>query len=290
MFERIKNSWELIKASVAVLWADKELIVFPIVSAIGVLVVTVSFMFPMFLAGLFDSLLLGQFQVLGIGAAFIFYLVQYFVIIFANAALIGAVMIRLGGGDPTVGDGFRIAMEHIGSIVGYALISATVGVVLRLISQRKNIIWRIAASIFGLAWNLASFLVVPVIVDEGIGPIEAIKKSTNLLKETWGEQIVGKFSIGLIFGPLMFLTFLLGFPVIALAVSTNSVLVIALAFLGFVLLLVFMGLINSTLSGIYGAALYRYAVEGDAGEFFSDEMVRGAFRLDNRWGDGKTLF
>jgi hypothetical protein len=233
MFERIKNSWELIKASVAVLWADKELIVFPIVSAIGVLVVTVSFMFPMFLAGLFDSLLLGQFQVLGIGAAFIFYLVQYFVIIFANAALIGAVMIRLGGGDPTVGDGYRIAMEHIGSIVGYALISATVGVVLRLISQRKNIIWRIAASIFGLAWNLASFLVVPVIVDEGIGPIEAIKKSTNLLKETWGEQIVGKFSIGLIFGPLMFLTFLLGFPVIALAVSTNSVLVIALAFLGF---------------------------------------------------------
>jgi hypothetical protein len=99
MLTRISNSWRLIKASAAVLQADKELIVFPIVSAIGLVVVTISFAFPMFLSGLFDSVLEGRLQIFGFILAFTFYMVQYFVIIFANTALVGAAMIRLRGGD-----------------------------------------------------------------------------------------------------------------------------------------------------------------------------------------------
>ena len=120
MFARVRNSWTLIKASADVLRADKELIVFPIVSAIGVLIVTASFALPMFVAGFFDSVFAGEAQILGFFVGFLFYIVQYFVIIFANSALVGAAMIRLRGGDPTVGDGFRIAMQHIGAILGYA--------------------------------------------------------------------------------------------------------------------------------------------------------------------------
>ncbi|MBL7063050.1 MAG: hypothetical protein ISS49_02430 [Anaerolineae bacterium] len=278
MFARISNSWALIKASAAVLRADKELIVFPIVSAIGVLVVTASFAFPMFLADFFDSLLAGRSQAFGLVVGFVFYLVQYFVIIFANSALVGAAMIRLRGGDPTVSDGFRIAMKRIGPIFGYALISATVGMILRWLSERGKTLGQIVSSIFGLAWNLATYLVVPVLVVEGVGPIEAIKKSANLLKKTWGEQIVGNFSIGIIFGLLAVLVVILGIPVIVLAASTGSVVVIVLTVLLFVLALVFLGLINSTLSGIYVAAVYRYAAEGEASGFFGEEMVREAFR------------
>jgi hypothetical protein len=278
MFEKIGNSWALIKASAAVLRADKELIVFPIVSAIGVLVVTISFAFPMLLAGFFDALLAGRSQVFGFVLGFLFYVVQYTVIIFANSALVGAAMIRLRGGDPTVGDGFRIAMKHIGSILGYALISATVGMVLRWVSERGKTLGQIVSSILGLAWNLATYLVVPVLVVEGIGPVEAIKRSANLLKKTWGEQIVGNFSIGVVFGLLTVLVLILGIPVIVWAASTGSVALIALTVLLFVLILVFMGLINSTLSGIYIAAVYRYAAEGEASGFFSEEMVQEAFR------------
>ena len=106
MFARIRNSWALMKASAAVLRSDKELIMFPIVSAIGVLVVMATFAFPVFLSGLFDTLILGRSRALGIIVGFAFYVVQYFVIIFANSALVGAAMIRLRGGDPTVSDGF----------------------------------------------------------------------------------------------------------------------------------------------------------------------------------------
>jgi len=278
MFTKIQNSWTLIKASAAVLRADKELVVFPIVSAIGVLVVTASFALPTILAGFLDALLEGQAQILGFIVGFLFYVVQYTVIIFANSALVGAAMIRLRGGDPTVGDGFRVAMKHIGAILGYALISATVGMILRWLSERGKTVGRITSSIVGLAWNLATYLVVPVLVVEGVGPVEAIKRSANLLKKTWGEQIVGNFSIGLVFVLLAVLLIILGIPIFILVASTHSPVLIALTALLFVLMFVFMGLISSTLNGIYVAAVYRYAAEGEAGGFFSAEMVQEAFR------------
>jgi len=278
MFAKIQNSWALIKASAAVLRADKELIIFPIVSSIGVLVVMASFAFPMMLTGFFEALFEGRSQIPGFVVGFLFYVAQYFVIIFANSALVGAAMIRLRGGDPTVSDGFRIAMKHIGPILGYVLLSATVGMILRWLAERGKIVGRLVSSLGGLAWNLATYLVVPVLVVEDVGPMEAIKRSANLLKKTWGEQIVGNFGMGTIFGLLTVLVIIVGVLSVILVASIESLVVTALTVLLFVLILVFMGLINSTLSGIYVAAVYRYAAEGEASGFFSEEMVRGAFR------------
>src|SRR5215213_10704728 len=168
MFRKLSNSWELVKASAEVLRSDKELIVFPIVSAIGSLIVLATFAIPMFLAGVFDSMYVDGkgFQPLGMLIAFLFYLVQYTVIFFANTALVGAAMIRLRGGDPTVADGFRIASERIGPILGYAFIAATVGIILRSIAERAGFIGKIVISLIGFAWNVATFLVVPILAVE----------------------------------------------------------------------------------------------------------------------------
>jgi len=279
MIDKIKNSWNLMKASAAVLQADKELMIFPILSSIGVLIVTATFAFPMIAAGFFDNMLAENSQYVTYIVLFIFYIVQYTVIIFANSALVGAAMIRLKGGDPTVGDGFRIAFQHIGNILGYALLSATVGMILRMISERSGNLGRIVTSLVGLAWNLATYLVVPVLVIEGVGPVEAVKRSAGLLKKTWGEQIVGNFSIGLIFGLATVLIILLGIPLFILAASLQSLTLIIAFGVIFVLVLVFLGLINSALTGIYIAAVYRYAAEGEASGFFNEEMIEGAFRL-----------
>ncbi|RME42834.1 MAG: hypothetical protein D6791_16800, partial [Chloroflexi bacterium] len=128
------------------------------------------------------------------------------------------------------------------------------------------------------AWNIATFLVVPVLVVEDVGPVDAIRRSVELLKKTWGEQIAGNLSIGLIFGLLTFGVFVLGVPAIVLAAMSKSVALIVLAILVFVLVLVFLGLINSALSGIYTAAVYQYAVTGEAGHYFREDLVRNAFR------------
>jgi hypothetical protein len=278
MFQRISNSWELVKASAAVLRADKELVIFPIISAIAVLIVTASFVVPTILAGLVDSVIAGKASVLGVVVAFLFYLVQYFVIFFFNSALVGAAMIRLRGGDPTVGDGFRIAFGHSGSILGYAFIAATVGMILRWLSERAGILGRIVISLIGMLWNIATYLVVPVLVMEEVGPVDAVKRSVELLKRTWGEQIVGNFGVGLVFGLLSFLVLLIGVPLIVLAATTESVALIVLAVAVLVLALVFLALINSTLSGIYTAAVYQYAVTGETGQYFRQDLVENAFR------------
>ena len=282
MFARLSNSWELVKASVAILRDDKELIVFPIISSIGVLLVTISFAVPMVFAGVFDSLISGQESNAGVISfiiAFLFYVAQYFVIIFFNSALIGAAMIRLRGGDPTLSDGFRIAFSNIGSIFGYALIASTVGIILRTISERSNFLGRIVVSLIGLVWNLATFLVVPVLVVEETGPFEAVKRSAQLLKNTWGEQIVGNLSIGMFFGALTIaVIFLIIAPSIYLTIAFDNPTLLIVMGLLLVAVLVLIGLVSSTLSGIYAAAVYRFAAEGETGGYFQPELVQNAFR------------
>ncbi|HSD83138.1 MAG TPA: DUF6159 family protein, partial [Anaerolineae bacterium] len=201
MFQRLENSWSLVKASWNVLRADKELLLFPIISAIATVLVTLTFFIPAILTFASSSTFgrRGTVEPLWILLMVAFYVIQYTIIFFCNTALVGAAMIRLKGGDPTVRDGLNVASQHFGAILGYAVISATVGMILRWLSER-GVLGRIVSSLFGLAWNVLTYLAVPVLVIEGVGPIDAVKRSGALLKKTWGEQIVGNLGLGAVFG------------------------------------------------------------------------------------------
>jgi hypothetical protein len=281
MFQRLSNSWELVKASYSVLRADKELIVFPFVSALGTLAVMIVFAIPTLIAGVFDNVSNnGSPGVAGYVIAFLFYLTMYFVVIFSNTALVGAALIRLRGGDPTLRDGFQIAMEHLSQIFGYALISATVGILMRWLRERGGLLGAVVSWLGNLAWNIATYLVIPVLVVENVGPVDAIKRSAALLKKTWGEQIVGNFGIGMVFGLITLAAIVVvGLPLILLAAATGSAVVIVLAVGIIILVVMAISLLGSTLQGIYVAALYRYAVEGEINpQYFRPELVQGAFR------------
>ena len=280
MFDRLSRSWELVKASAAVLRADKELLVFPIVSAVASLLVVVTFAVPVILTLVVapGSLEGGRFPVVGYVLGFAFYVVQYFVIFFCNTALVGAALIRLRGGDPTVRDGFRIASSRLGPIFGYALIAATVGMILRAISEKSGFVGKLVVSFVGFAWNLATYLVVPVLVVEGVGPIDAVRRSSSYLRKTWGEQIVGNLGMGLVFGLMTFGTILAGVALLVLAAMTGSAVLMIVVGGLMVVAFVAIALVSSALGGVYAAAVYRYAAEGEAGSFFSAAMVQGAFR------------
>ena len=202
--ERIKRSWALVKASVEVLKLDKELLIFPLISSIVMIFITLTFLIPTLVGNVLDTIFDTGMPVFGYMVLFLFYLVQYTVVFYNNTALVGAAMIRLRGGDPTVRDGYKIANQRIVPILGWALISATVGLILNMISgnseNKRRGLGGLIASILGAAWNVLTFLVVPVLAVEGLGPIKAIQRSWELLKRSWGEQISGTLSIGLIFG------------------------------------------------------------------------------------------
>lgn len=274
---RFSNSLDLAKASWNVLRADKELLIFPIVSAVAAAIVAALFIFPLWVSGYLDGLNDGTAsQTLGIVVLFLFYLVLYTVINFCNAALVGAAMIRLRGGDPTAADGFRIASSHIVPIIGWSLIGATIGVVLSVIREKSGMVGDILAGLADAAWGVITFLVVPVLVVEDVGPIEAIKRSTNLLKKTWGEQVIGNAGIGLVVGLAAVGSILFGAMLIAIAASVGIVLlvpVVLLVIVGVALVLA----IGSALKGIYTAALYRYAADGEIGAGFDPSLIQNAF-------------
>lgn len=282
MFETFSRSWELVKASWGVLRADKELIVFPIVSSVVTLVISIPFLIPLWNSGVFDRMADGRSSDVGTTnylLLFLFYVVSYSVIFYCNTALVSAAMIRLDGGDPTLSDGFRAASQRTPAILGYAVISATVGTILNVISQRASFIGQIVISMIGFAWNVATFLVVPILVAERLGPIDAIKRSAALLKATWGEQLAGNFSMGAVFGLISVgIVFLVGVPLIMLGASSDSPALLVGAVALIFLAMVIIGVISSTLQGIYTAALYRFATQGTTGGYFDDAMIKNAFR------------
>ena len=278
MFERFSRSWELIRASGEVLRQDKELLLFPFFSAIATLIVSASFIVPLVLTGAFERSIAPGDETAYMVFLFLFYLIQYFIIFFFNSALVGAAMIRLDGGDPTVSDGLRIARSRFVQILGYAAIAATVGLILRMLEERMGFIGRWIVGLIGLAFTVATFLTVPILVSRDIGPVEAVKESAALLKKTWGENIIGNGGMGFIFFLVYLAAIGIGFVFVFGAAQTGNPALIVLTLAIVVLAVVVIALVQSALQGVYSAALYRYATEGNAGASFSNALLGEAFR------------
>ena len=281
---KISNSWRMMKASATVLRMDPELLVFPLLSGIATILVTATFVVPFAVIGEGFGALeqMGENPgYLGYVVGFLYYLVLYTVIFFFNTALVGATMIRLDGGDPTVSDGLNIAFKKLTTILEYAAIAATVGMILRALEERAGFIGRIVIGLIGLSWTLATFLTVPVLVTKDVSAFDAVKESASLFKKTWGEQVAGNIGIGLVTFLLIVLMVLVAVPLFMLAAAINEVLLIPLVLTfiaGFIALILF----TSALNGIYTAALYRFATTGNAGEQFDSDMMREAFRPKKR--------
>jgi len=278
--ERIKRSWELAKASLEVLKQDRELLIFPLLSAVVMIFVTLTFLIPTIVGNLLDQMLNTGIPVFAYILLFLFYLVQYIVVYFSSTALVGAALIRLRGGDPTLKDGFQIASSRILPIIGWSLVSATVGLLLNIFSsnskEKGRGIGSIIASLLGAGWNVITFLVVPVVAEEGLGPIKAIQRSWNLLKRSWGEQIAGTLSIGLVFGLIGVGggLLLVGLGV-GLSILLENVIPGILFGILLILFILALSLFSSTLNGIFTASVYAYAAEGQVG-LIDENMIQGA--------------
>ncbi|MBI2138380.1 hypothetical protein HYU13_02230 [Candidatus Woesearchaeota archaeon] len=275
------NSFRLVKESFEVLKKDKEMLWFPILSGIAAVLAFFTFFIPFVLRILFESLTsvniaphVRSFSGLEYFFIFLYYLGNYFIIIFFNTGLITCAHMRLNGKDPKFSDGFKNALRNIGKVFIWAVIAATVGMVLRALEGRLKKIGSILVALLGMAWTLLTFFVIPVMVFENISVFESIKKSGKLFRKTWGENVIGQFSMGLFFG----LLFVMGLLVLVFSFLSGSGTVVGLTFGAVVIFWVLLGIISSTLNGIFIAALYQYANTGKVPEAFSQELVKGSFR------------
>ena len=202
--ERISYTFDMMRSSWEVLKAEKQLVLFPLISGVCCVLVLLSFALPLRATAIPTAEQLHERTLLYYGLLyFLFYFVNYFIVIFFNSAVVACAILRMRGGEPTLSTGFHAALSRLPQIVGWALVAATVGMILRTLENltRKRGSWvgQIGAGLLGMTWSVMTFLVVPILVVEKKGPFAALKESVALLKKTWGEQLVGGFSFGLVF-------------------------------------------------------------------------------------------
>ena len=283
MFDRISRSWSLAGQCWDVLKEDPALLVFPLLSSIALFVLLGSFALPVF--ALYHSLqpvmmdgntthvrrLLFYLTMYG------FYVVSYAVMMFFNSALISVALKRLDGESASVRDGLRMALANLPAILAYAIIAATVGAILRAIEERVGFVGRIVVAIIGAGWTLATAMTLPVLVEENVGPIEAISRSFELLRRNWGENLIGNggISLGVVVVALPIIG--LAFFLVSAAESTHVFESIVLATAFFVLAMIAVGLVNTTLHAIYTAALYRFATGSKDNAGIDGDLLAAAY-------------
>ncbi len=270
---RIRRGWGLTKKSWGLLNEHRELIRFPIYGAVATTLLAIVFLGP----GLYlldqDSLG-GAIPLLVIGVYVLSVVGFYFSVGLAAAAD----MIFRGQTGVTVSDGLAVARERFSQICGWAAISTAISVLMGLLENQGGLGGQIAARVVGMSWSLVTFLAVPVIAIEGTGPVETLKRSASMFRQRWGAQITGNIAIG---GAV----FLIGvLPAIVLIVagvalwSSASFLGALLVVIGALVLAIAM-LISRALSGIFGVALYRYALDGQAVGGFTSEELESAVKI-----------
>ncbi|HQR06615.1 MAG TPA: DUF6159 family protein [Gemmatales bacterium] len=288
MFATFQRSWEMISQSYGVLKKQKTLVLFPILSGLACLLVVVSFAIPV----LMKPELIGQLAengaheggvkqipkwIMGI-VGFAFYLVNYFIIIFFNVALASCAVMHFKGIQPTLGDGLSAAGRRLPQILGWAFVAATVGMILKAIQDRSEWLGRLVVGLLGLAWTVVTFLVVPVLAVEGKGPIDSLKRSSQLIRHSWGESLAGGLGFGLIGFLLMLPGFLLFMAGIGFLAAEHKVPVAVAGLALGVIYLVVVNIVLSTLQQIFISGLYLYSAEGVMPSGYSPELVQEAFQ------------
>jgi Family of unknown function (DUF6159) len=268
---RIKRGWALTKKSWALLNGHRELIRFPLYGAVATMLLAIVFLGP----GLYlldDGALAGAIPLLVIGVYVLSVVGFYF-----SVGLAAAADMIFRGREATVSDGLAVARSRFSQVCGWAAVSTTISVLMGVLENQGGVFGDIAARLVGMAWSLVTFLAVPVIAIEGTGPFETLKRSASMFRERWGQQITGNIAIGGI-------VFLAGLLPAALLIGGGVLLWSSASFLG--ALLVVVGalvlavamLVSRALSGIFGVALYRYALEGEAVGGFTREELESAVK------------
>jgi len=275
---KFSRTWELVKQSFVILRSDKQLMLFPVLSAISCLLVTAIVATGgtlLIMPAMASAAANGQpfhpnqspLFLLGI---FTMYVANYFVIVFFNVALVGVANSRLMGGNWTFRDGMELAWARKGTILQWAFVAATVGMILRTLEERLGLIGRLVMRIIGIAWVLACYFVVPVLAFEDLTPIAAIKRSSKLFRDTWGEKVIGGLSFSLVSLVLMLPAFGLWF--VAIVLGGIKGLLAGFALLTFYALM--LSAMMSAVQGIFNAALYRYACFQQVPPAFDADLVK----------------
>ena len=268
--DRLSNGWKLSMSSFAVIKKHKQLLIFPVLSGASLLLLFASYLAILLLPndGNFSAVIAERDIVTYIGL-FVFYLINYFIVVFFNMGLIHCARIYFQGGVPKVSDGLNFSLSRVGDILAWSAMAATVGLIFRLLEENLGKIGQIIAALAGVAWSITTFFVVPVLAYENLTPIAAFKRSAQIKKKKWGESLGSSFSFGIvqILGIL-----LIGLPLFFLGSLIGLIPSIVLAGIG----VLFVIAVTSAGQTIFISAVYHRINDNDVQDFDGD-LLDSAF-------------
>lgn len=270
-FERLSNGWKIAMNSFKVLNANKQLVLFPILSSISLILVIGSFVVgALAINGWNTDFIETENPVWQYAILFVFYVINYFIIVFFNMALIHCTRLYFRGEEVSLSEGIRFSLSRVGVIFSWAVFAGIVGTILKAIQENSGIVGKIITGLIGIVWGVATFFVVPVIAYENKGPLEAFKRSSQLMREKWGESLAGNFSLGLIqfIGVLVVgvVFFMLGYII-------HPIAGVALAILGCFIVTA----IVSAAQTIFVSAVY-HNITNEPTVHFSQQLIDGLFQ------------
>jgi hypothetical protein len=267
--ERLSNGWTIAMNSMKVLKENKQLIIFPILSGVSIILILGSFGTAVLASAGWDVHEIGTISTAGNYALiFAFYIVNYFIVVFFNTALVHCSSLYFKGEEVTVNKGLQFSMSRIGAIFSWTVFAGTVGAILKIIQENVGSLGKIITSIVGIVWGIATFFVVPIIANENLGPIDAFKRSSQLMKEKWGQSVGAGFSFGLI---------QLGFILVALipVAIIASINIVAGIVVGILALSIIFSIFSAART-IFVTAIYLN-VTGDPVENYNQQFIDNLF-------------
>ena len=275
LMTKFSNGWTIAANSFKVLKENRQLLIFPVLSGVSIIVIVASFCVTFLgFSGWELDAISEPGRMVSYAILFFFYITNYFVIVFFNMALVHCTSLYFKGEEVTVQKGIEFSKGRIGSILGWAVFAGLVGGILKIIQENAGSLGKIITGLVGIVWSIATFFVVPVIAYENLGPIAAFKKSAMLMKQKWGESLAANFSLGLIQFILMIgvggLLFLLGsiiHPLAGIVLAITGVFVV-------------IAIISATQT-IFVSAVY-HNINNDPVSHFNQQMIDDLFQEKRR--------
>lgn len=267
--ERLSAGWRIAVNSLKVLRENKQLIIFPVLSGISMTLIVGSFVVAVLSSYGWHVNDIETPTVVSYAIMLVFYVVNYFVVVFFNTALVHCATLYFKGEEVSINKGIRFSISRIGAIFSWALFAGTVGAALRILQENLGTIGKIITGLVGIVWGVTTFFVVPLIANENLGPIDAFKRSALLMKEKWGQTVGAGFSFGLIQIGFILLAII---PAALIGVFVHPVAGIILG----VLTVLAISAIFSAAKTIFTTAIYLN-VTGDPVELFNQQLVDSLF-------------
>jgi len=301
---KLQRSWWLLKSSLAVIGRNKLLLVFPVTIFLCTTAIILFFLAPPVLRPTGHSYLSAEhwqaighslfrnadtgtgrsqvvFSPLAMAYLGFLYLLSMFIATFCNVAFYHEILGALGGQSVSIARGVKFACSRLSSILLWSLFAGLVGLLIKIIEQRMPLVGRIIGRIIGLAWSIAAVFSIPVIVCEqqNANPIAVLRKSAGVLKQTWGEALIGYIGLSFANGIIFAASFVSLLAAIAALTALHLYVLIAVMVVGWLVGLFVWSYLTGVASHVYRGALYLYASEGVVAEPYNQEMLDAAWKF-----------